>query len=110
MPSRIPMGWIGSHPLVVWAVKHIMSPLDQTIVRVSHGRIPPLSSFALPTLLLTTVGRRSGQDRTVPLVYVREGGAFVVANARPASDETRGFSTCAPVATVASRYAALASR
>ena len=40
----------------------------------------------VPTLLLTTVGRRSGKERTTPLVYVRDGDRFVVANARPAGE------------------------
>jgi deazaflavin-dependent oxidoreductase (nitroreductase family) len=29
-------------------------------------------------LLLTTVGRRSGRERVVPLLYVEDGGRFVV--------------------------------
>jgi Domain of unknown function (DUF385). len=32
-----------------------------------------MSGPALPTMLLTTKGRRSGKDRTVPLHYVRDG-------------------------------------
>ena len=32
----------------------------------------------IPVCLLTTVGRRSGQPRTVPLLYLREGGRFVL--------------------------------
>jgi deazaflavin-dependent oxidoreductase (nitroreductase family) len=79
---------IGSHPAAVWAVKHLVSPLDRLVVRVSGGRLPPLSSIAVPTLLLTTRGRRTGQDRTVPLVYVRDGERFIVANARPAGERS----------------------
>jgi deazaflavin-dependent oxidoreductase (nitroreductase family) len=70
----------------VWAVKHLVSPLDRIVVRISGGRLPPPSSFAVPTLLLTTVGRRSGQERTIPLVYVRDSDRYVVANARPAGE------------------------
>lgn len=32
----------------------------------------------LPTLLLTTTGRKSGQARTMPLIYGRHGDAYVV--------------------------------
>jgi deazaflavin-dependent oxidoreductase (nitroreductase family) len=32
----------------------------------------------LPMLLLTTVGRKSGQQRTTPLPYLRDGESFVV--------------------------------
>lgn len=50
---------------------------------MSRGRTPPLSSLLLPTLLLTTMGRKTGQPRTIPLVYVRRGDDYLVANARP---------------------------
>jgi deazaflavin-dependent oxidoreductase (nitroreductase family) len=77
---------LGSRPFVVWLIKHLVSPLDRFVVRVSGGRWRPPSRFFVPTLLLTTVGRRSGVERTVPLVYVRDGERFVVANARPAGE------------------------
>jgi deazaflavin-dependent oxidoreductase (nitroreductase family) len=80
------LGRIGSHPAAVWAVKHLVSPLDRMVVRMSRGRLPPPSAIAVPTLLLTTVGRRSGRDRTIPLVYLRDGVDYVVANARPAGE------------------------
>ncbi|MDH3605763.1 MAG: nitroreductase family deazaflavin-dependent oxidoreductase [Acidimicrobiia bacterium] len=65
-----------------------MSPLDRFVVRVSRGRLAPPSRLAVPTLLLTTVGRRSGRTRTVPLVYVRDSRRFIVANARPTGERT----------------------
>ncbi|MBM3462767.1 MAG: nitroreductase family deazaflavin-dependent oxidoreductase [Armatimonadetes bacterium] len=34
--------------------------------------------YGLPTLLLTTVGAKSGARRTSPLLYVRDGEAFAV--------------------------------
>jgi deazaflavin-dependent oxidoreductase (nitroreductase family) len=33
----------------------------------------------LPVLLLTTTGRKTGQSRTVPVVYIEDGGNFVIA-------------------------------
>ena len=53
---------------------------------VLQGSNTAPSSIAVPTLLLTTPGRRSGVDRTVPLVYVGDGSGYVVANARPAGE------------------------
>jgi deazaflavin-dependent oxidoreductase (nitroreductase family) len=32
----------------------------------------------VPTLLLTTTGRRTGEQRTAPLIYGRDGDAYVV--------------------------------
>lgn len=34
-----------------------------------------------PTMLLTTVGRKTGQLRTVPLIYIADGGRFIIAAA-----------------------------
>jgi deazaflavin-dependent oxidoreductase (nitroreductase family) len=77
---------VGSRPAVVWIIKHLISPLDRLTIRLSKGRLPPPSSIAVPSLLLTTTGRRTGRDRTIPLVYVRDGARFMVANARPAGE------------------------
>lgn len=76
----------GSSPILVWAVKHIVSPIDRLVMKVGRGRIPPPSSLVVPTLLLTVNGRRSGLERTTPLVFVRDGERFLVANARPAGE------------------------
>ena len=40
-----------------------------------------------PTLLLTTLGRKSGKPRTVPLVYVTDGDYFIIAAAYSGSDQ-----------------------
>ncbi|HEY8527623.1 MAG TPA: nitroreductase family deazaflavin-dependent oxidoreductase [Acidimicrobiales bacterium] len=32
----------------------------------------------VPILLLTTKGRRTGLDRTIPIIYVRDGGDYVL--------------------------------
>lgn len=84
---------LGYHPATVWAVKHIISPVDRVIVRASGGRIPQLSSIFLPTLLLTTVGRHSGRERTIPLIYIQDGDRFVVANARPVGERPNPWVT-----------------
>ena len=77
---------MGSHPVFVWAVKHLVSPIDRIVVKISRGRVRPPSSLAVPTMLLTTVGRRTGADHTIPLVYVKDADRFIVANARPAGE------------------------
>ena len=59
-------------------MKHVGSRLDRALIRASRGRFS-MSGPALPTMLLTTKGRRSGKDRTVPLHYVRDGKNLVAA-------------------------------
>lgn len=51
-------------------------PLDRFVTRVTKGRI--IAYGFLPSLILTTVGRKSGQPREQPLGYIPDGGGFVV--------------------------------
>lgn len=47
--------------------------IDRALHRVSGGRLHAAESF-LPTLILTTTGRRSGEPRSQPLAYVEPDG------------------------------------
>jgi deazaflavin-dependent oxidoreductase (nitroreductase family) len=51
--------------------------LHRWMYRMTGGLLGQSSSVG-PMLLLTTTGRRSGQPRTVPLLYMEDGGRFVV--------------------------------
>jgi len=44
------------------------------------------SSGLLPALLLTTVGRRSGEKRTSPLIYGTVGDAFIIIGSKGGAD------------------------
>ncbi|MBC6456923.1 nitroreductase family deazaflavin-dependent oxidoreductase [Actinomadura sp. HBU206391] len=47
------------------------------LYRKSHGRV--LGKFgSLNALLLTTLGRKTGKERTTPVAYLYDGGRFVV--------------------------------
>jgi deazaflavin-dependent oxidoreductase (nitroreductase family) len=50
--------------------------LDRPLLRFTRGRVA--MTLGLPTLLLTTIGRRSGAARAVPLVYHRLGDDLAV--------------------------------
>lgn len=72
---------VGSTATGVWLIKHVMSPMQRLIYRGSRGRVSLTGRF--PVLLLTTTGRRSGQPRTVPVFYLRDGDRYVICNVRP---------------------------
>ena len=59
-------------------IKHVGCKLDRALYRMSRGRLT-LSGPNLPTMLLTTRGRRTGKERTTPVFYVRDGDNLVVA-------------------------------
>jgi deazaflavin-dependent oxidoreductase (nitroreductase family) len=45
----------------------------------------------VPTLLLTTRGRRSGESRTTPLIYGRDGDRYLVVASRGGAPEHPGW-------------------
>jgi hypothetical protein len=46
-------------------IKHVGSQVDGALIHASRGRLS-ISGPAMPTMLLTTKGRKSGKERTVP--------------------------------------------
>lgn len=54
----------------------VLVPADRLVGQLTKGRVIALG--LVPTLLITTIGRRSGQPRTTPLLYVRDSDSFVV--------------------------------
>ena len=59
-----------------WALK-AFGKLHVPLYRASRGRLFGRFDRA-PVLLLTTVGRRSGQPRTAPVVYLADGERLIV--------------------------------
>jgi F420H(2)-dependent quinone reductase len=53
-------------------VTYAGSKLDRVLYRASRGRIT-LSGPSLPKMLLTTQDRKTGEPRTVPAFYLRDG-------------------------------------
>jgi hypothetical protein len=58
---------LGATSLGVWCIRHLFSPLDRRLYRWTGGRGIALGHSFAPRLLLTTIGRHSGQERTVPI-------------------------------------------
>lgn len=49
----------------------------RAVFRLSGGRVAGRIN-SMPTILLTTTGRRTGEPRTVPLLYLEDEGALVI--------------------------------
>ena len=45
----------------------------------------------MTVLLLTTTGRKSGKERTVPLMYIKDGSNYVIAASNAGSDKHPGW-------------------
>jgi deazaflavin-dependent oxidoreductase (nitroreductase family) len=56
----------------------VFTYLDRWVIWATGGRWTAAGPPVFPTLNLTTIGARSGQERTVPLIYAPDGAAMVV--------------------------------
>jgi deazaflavin-dependent oxidoreductase (nitroreductase family) len=60
-----------------------LSPLDRRLYRWTGGQGIAFGRPLAPRLLLTTTGRHTGQERTVPIFYMREGDRLISCNGNP---------------------------
>lgn len=65
--------------------------LNVPIYRLSRGRLMNTVGTA-PVLLLTSIGRRSGQARTVPVVYLADGERQVIVGSNAGNARTPAWS------------------
>jgi deazaflavin-dependent oxidoreductase (nitroreductase family) len=63
-------------PVGDWYMKRIAPRLDPPLLRLTGGRVS--SVYPVPIMLLTTTGAKSGQPRTMPLLYVTDGDHLVL--------------------------------
>ena len=55
-----------------------LSRAHVVLFRLSGGRLGGRIPSGAPVLLLTTTGRKSGKQRTLPLLYLEDAGRYVV--------------------------------
>lgn len=77
---------LGHTRVFAWLVRNVFTHTDELLYRASRGRLLTAGPVLWPTLLLTTVGRRSGESRTVPLHYIEEGDRYGVATGNVGMD------------------------
>lgn len=66
------MRWLGHQRWFAYTAAR-MAPLDAKVIKRTGGRFGLLGNYGLPQCLLTTIGRKSGQPRTVTLLYGTKG-------------------------------------
>ena len=62
----------------VWSIQHVLTPAVRWLYLRGGGRGLPRN-----ILLLTTTGRRTGELRTTPVFYLRDGDRLVLCNVNP---------------------------
>jgi deazaflavin-dependent oxidoreductase (nitroreductase family) len=77
MAYRDVMRRLGQHRWFAWTAARL-APLDARVLKKTEGRFGLMGNYGLPQCLLTTTGRKSGQPRTVTLLYGTRGPAEYV--------------------------------
>jgi len=73
--------WLSTNRATTWLIRRVASRLDPLVFKATNGRFTSLGPPAMPMLTLTTVGRRSGQPRSIQLACLEyEGDWLVVAS------------------------------
>ena len=81
-PTEPPSGFkralhrIGMTSAGRWYGMHVGSRVDPPLLRLTGGRLATTSFF--PLVLMTVPGRRSGEPRTVTLVYFTQGDEVIL--------------------------------
>lgn len=79
-------------PIGRWLVPHVLSRLDLWLSHASGGRFSATRLLGFPMLILTTIGRVSGQTRETPLIYFRnEDQVVVVASSLGSRDHPQWY-------------------
>jgi deazaflavin-dependent oxidoreductase (nitroreductase family) len=81
--QRRPMGLyermlekVARMPVGDWYLKRVAPWLDPPLLRLTGGRVS--SVYPVPVMLLTTIGAKTSQPRTLPLLYVTDGDTLVL--------------------------------
>jgi deazaflavin-dependent oxidoreductase (nitroreductase family) len=71
---------LGSSRAGGWFYVHIAPHIDRLLMRLSRGRLS--TAAGMPRLILTTIGAKTGQMRTAPLIYLPDGERVVLVASR----------------------------
>ncbi len=76
--SGTPRPFTATEERIGSVVVRAMSAVNTWIYRASGGRLGNRFSHGAPVFLLVTKGRKSGEQRTAPLLYLEDGDRYVV--------------------------------
>lgn len=76
--QKMPRPFTAKEERIGRRVVKVMSRLNTWIYRATGGRLGAKWMYGAPILLLTTVGRKSGEKRTAPLLFLEDGERVVI--------------------------------
>jgi len=86
LPLRPPVAWFSRTVFFRAVGPKVMPPLESVMKRITGGRVQ-LSGLGVPTLVLHTIGAKSGLDRDIVLMYCPDGDEMLVTGSNFARDQ-----------------------
>jgi len=83
---RPPVAWFSRTAFFRAVGPRIMPPLERAMKRITGGRVQ-LSGLGVPSLVLHTIGAKSGLERDTVLMYCPDGDAMLVTGSNFARDQ-----------------------
>jgi F420H(2)-dependent quinone reductase len=91
MADRAPRPWTPAEERFGTVAVRVMSVLNTWIFRASGGRFGNKFMRGAPVLLLTTRGRKSGTQRTTPLIYLKDADRYVLVASKGGMSHSPGW-------------------
>lgn len=74
-----------------WIILNVASRFDPFWLRMTRGRFSAGSLLGFPSLMLTTIGAKTGLPRSTALVFARAGDRLVIVASRGGMDRHPGW-------------------
>jgi deazaflavin-dependent oxidoreductase (nitroreductase family) len=91
MAARSPRPWTPAEERFGTLAVRAMSVVNTWIFRASGGRLGGKFRYGAPVLLLTTTGRKSGERRTTPLIYLDDRAGIVLVASKGGMSHSPGW-------------------
>jgi deazaflavin-dependent oxidoreductase (nitroreductase family) len=87
-PYQTFVDWFAGTRLGAKVAKRLATAIDRRLIRWTKGRVTSGvgTSYGKNILLLTTIGAKTGQERTVPLLFTPHGDAVLVVASNAGGD------------------------
>ena len=83
--------WLTRSTPGVLVLRHVFTPADRLMLKLTKGR-RSLAPKAIPEMVLTTRGRKSGRPRSNPVLFLRDGESYVVVASNYGRERHPGWS------------------
>ena len=72
------INWFSTTPVGRWIAIQLAARLDPVLYKLTGGKLTTVGPQVIPQLVLTSMGRKSGQKRSVQLGFTEDGPDYLI--------------------------------